>query len=345
MKVNLFSDFQIWLETLLIEYKSKSFKSKESQQFAHIISKQHSLNSWFTESDITQMLHHLCKLLVKENIQSWLKKYPSLNSAKTNLSPVILNSNLNFSFAGVHEWLCCIITQSPFILTANENQYQLLKFFSNKLTELDSDYGQLFDIAPENRLKPERYIIYAENQNDTLVKYFSKKKSLIIEPLPTIGIITGNETRDELNLLGKDIFIHLGQSNRTLRKLFIPRGYDIKIIIEALESFAFIYQNNKYANNYDYHQSVYLMNKTPFLDNGFLIFKEDKDNQAPTGCLFYEYYTNQEEVLKILSSATYENLICNETLPVKTVKPGESHFFNLWDYPNRKDLVTFLLSK
>jgi hypothetical protein len=259
-------------------------------------------------------------------------------------SPVLVKPNINFAFAGIQEWLGCLITQSPFVLTAAENQFQVLKFLAATVSEANQNFAELMDIQPKNSLKPQHYIIHAEKRNDSIVRYFSTKKSIIIEPRSTVGVITGRETDEELKNLGNDIFIHLGQSPRTLRKLYLPEHYDIRRIIIALEPFAAVYRNNKYANNYDYHQSVFLMNKIPFLDNGFLIFREDASDEAPTGCLYYEYYTGMEPLMqKIGRSPLIENIICSDELPVKTIRPGTSHFFSLGDFFNGKDLVQFLL--
>ena len=37
-----------------------------------------------------------------------------------------------------------------------------------------------------------------------------------------------------------------------------------------------VINNNSYANNYDYHRAIYLLNKEVFFDNGFILLKESK---------------------------------------------------------------------
>lgn len=313
-------------------------------RFSELVSQQHALNNWHSGEDIIAMLDHLGRLLSLENLNQWMSRYPGLSGINTPGLPVLVKPNINYAFAGIQEWLCCMITQSPFVLTATENQFHILKFLAELLVNENEGFIKLLDIHPKNSLKYQQYIIHAEKMNDSMLQYFSTKKALIIEPKNSVAIITGIETDEDLQDLGKDIFTHPGQSPRTLRKLYIPENYDIRRIIMALEPFSGVYRNNKYANNYDYHQSVYLMNKIPFLDNGFLIFKEDASDAAPAGCLFYEYYTSLEPVLNKLSeSSVIENIICAGSLAVNTVRPGESHFFKLWDYLNGKDLVQFLL--
>lgn len=308
-------------------------------EFAQLIKSQHYLNTWHTESAIIQMLNHFSNLFNEKNLEEWISKYQINNTLKT---PVLVKPNLNYSFGGIHEWLCCIITQTPFVLKANANQFQLLKFLSQKLTEFDPGLDSLIDIGEQNKIKPQKFILHSE-QNQSLSLYFREKKALIIEPRPSIAVLTGEETPEELYNLGIDIFLHLGQTSGTLRKIYIPGNFDIKRVIDAIEPFLYVYQNNKYANNYDYHQSVNLMERVEFLDNGFLVIKEDLNDDAPTGCLFYEYYNDIDLVINKIQNKPYENLICTKELPLQTIKPGRSHFHELWQYPNHVDIVKFLL--
>jgi hypothetical protein len=302
------------------------------------------LNNWHTEHDITSMLWHLSALLNEPSLNSWKESYPKLKEDNSGRGLVQIKPNSNHSFAGIQEWLCCVITQSPFIVEANNDEFILLKFLCRKLIEHNRAFSELFNFTSDKFTKAEQFILYTEKKNDSIKRYFSSKKALIVEPRPTLAILTGRETERDLSELGKDIFMHLGQSNRTLRKVFVPSGFEIRNLIAALEPYASVYRNNKYANNYDYHQSVFLMNRIPFLDNGFLIFKEDSSQEAPTGCLFYEYYDHLGKVLDMIASYPHENLICAEMLPLKSIRPGKSHFFELYDYPNNIDLVKFLIS-
>lgn len=344
MRKQLLLNLGNWLKTWLSDHQSKNFSSEESLVFSNLVSNQHALNTWHSEQDIVTMLNHLGNILTEENIEKWLHQYPDLYTDNPH-EPVLVKSNANYSFAAFHELLCCLITQTPLVLNATENQFQILKFICNKLSKEDKSVSNLFLFSSEFSRNLNKYILYSEKQNDSLLAYFRKKKALIIEPKSTVGILTGNETREDLFNFGKDIFLHLGQSPRSLRKIYIPAGFDIKEFISAMEPYSTVYQNNKYANNYDYHQSVYLMNMIPFLDNGFLIFKEDKLIEAPTGCLFYEFYSNLNSLCdQFRNSENIENVICKTELPMRTVKPGHSHLFQLWDYSNKKDLIEFLIS-
>lgn len=333
--INSLNILQKFLDSSEKEYRNNTISGDYNQ----LVKRQHPLNNWHTETGVVRMFNHLTLLLSKKNLELWINRYRITSTPKV---PVLVKPNVNYSFGGIHEWLCCMITQTPFILKATENQFQLIRFLSKKLIKIDRQFEALIDIGEQNTLKPQQFILHSD-KNQSITQYFKGKKALIVEPRPSIAILTGDETLEELYNLGTDIFLHLGQTSGTLRKVYVPEGFDIKKIFEAIEPFSYVYQNNKYANNYDYHQSVYLMEQIKFLDNGFVILKEDNADDAPTGCLFYEYYQNMQPIINKLRETTYENIICTTDLPVKTVKPGQSHFNQLWEYPNGKDIIDFLL--
>ncbi len=329
-----------WLQ----EHDQKCYSSEDSAGFSELLSNQHLFNNWHTEQDITSLLKHLSTLLTEPDLRKWVDHYPQLKEKNSTRRLVQIKPNADYSFGGIQEWLCCVVTNTPFIIEADQNQFLMLKFLCSKLIQHNSAFSALFNFTSGKFVKAEQFILYTDKKNDSIKKYFSNKKALIIEPRPSLAILSGKETEHVLSELGKDIFMHLGQSNRNLRKVFIPKDFEIRKLIAALEPYASVYRNNKYANNYDYHQSVYLMNKIQFLDNGFLIFKEDTSHEAPTGVLYYEYYDDLKTVLKRIESYPYENLICADSLPLKCICPGQSHFFEPDDYPNNMDLIDFLIS-
>ena len=65
-------------------------------------------------------------------------------------------------------------------------------------------------------------------------------------------------------------------------------------------------QHSKYANNYDYHKAVWLLNKEDMIENGFLLIKQDDGLVSPIGTLFVERYSDEESVAQNLESRAGE---------------------------------------
>ena len=55
----------------------------------------------------------------------------------------------------------------------------------------------------------------------------------------------------------------------------IPEGKIRVYNVGSSEKIAMMINNNKYANNYDYHKAVFLLENYNILDNGFVLLKED----------------------------------------------------------------------
>ena len=99
-------------------------------------------------------------------------------------------------------------------------------------------------------------------------------------------------------------------------------------------------QHNKYMNNFDYHQALYLLNQQSFLTNNFLIIIEDKSLASPVGVLHFEYYDNEADLKLKLDSVKNElQCVVSKKGPVK---PGQAQFPAINDYADGVDTMAFL---
>ena len=97
-------------------------------------------------------------------------------------------------------------------------------------------------------------------------------------------------------------------------------------------------------NNYDYNKAIYLMSEFPFLDNGFIVLKEDSAYASPIGTLYFEYYRD----LKAIKDRITQDRHLIQCVVGKGIIPGEIPFGKtqmpaLNDYADNLDTVEFLL--
>lgn len=86
------------------------------------------------------------------------------------------------------------------------------------------------------------------------------------------------------------------------------------------------------------------MSNFKFLDNGFLMLKEDESYSSPIATVFYEHYTSTE-ALKTYLSDNLEKIQCiiaNGILE-NEISFGRSQQPGLSDYADGVDTVDFLL--
>jgi hypothetical protein len=93
-------------------------------------------------------------------------------------------------------------------------------------------------------------------------------------------------------------------------------------------------------NNHDYNNAVYLLKKIPFLDNGFLILKEDIAIASPISVLYHEFYADLK-TLKQKLEAEKEKLQC--VVGKNFIPFGKAQHPQLWDYADGADTMDFLL--
>jgi methylase of polypeptide subunit release factors len=114
-------------------------------------------------------------------------------------------------------------------------------------------------------------------------------------------------------------------------------------LLGALEIYASVGTHHKYHNNYDYNKSIYLVNLEDHLDNGFLLLKESEDLVSPIAVLFYEVYSNEEQLAKKLDGLK-EKIQCVVGNGNGLVPFGDAQTPEPWEYADEVDTMAFLLS-
>ena len=104
-----------------------------------------------------------------------------------------------------------------------------------------------------------------------------------------------------------------------------------------------IIYNAKYANNYDYNKAVYLMSLYDLLDNGFLMLKEDQSYSSPIATVFYEFYSDTQELKeKLTKDADMIQCVVSNGVLDTEIKFGQTQNPQLWDYADGINTLGFL---
>jgi len=93
--------------------------------------------------------------------------------------------------------------------------------------------------------------------------------------------------------------------------------------------------NAKYANNYDYNKTVYLMSEFDILENGFVMIKEDENYASPIATVFYEYYDNADDLkIKLYEDREKIQCIVANNFIENEVAFGQTQHPQLFVYPD-----------
>lgn len=207
----------------------------------------------------------------------------------------------NIPLVGFHDMLCTVLSGNIAICKLSNDDRRLLPVFVQVLRNWMPEIAERIVLTAG--LMGEVDAVIATGSNNSSVyfeQYFGKYPHIFRRNRTSVAVLTGEETDGELRALGDDMFRYFGLGCRNVSKLFIPKDFNIDRLFEAIVDFGEVVNHHKYANNYDYNRTIYLMNSIPFLDNNFCMLKEDEGLQSPLSVFFTQRYELKAEVEQFL---------------------------------------------
>lgn len=314
--------------------------------FTQLINSVNIYNPWFTPDNVRNAVAAIAGSLQKEKLVEWLSHYiQELDSKKPKQVAVIMAGNI--PLVGFHDLLCVLVSGNRFMGKLSSDDKLLLPFIAKVLVAIEPDFADFIEFT-EERLKNIEAVIATGSNNTARYfdYYFGKYPHIIRKNRNSVAVLTGDESVQELRLLGEDVFQYFGLGCRNVSKLFVPRGYNFDGFYGSIIDFDKVISNNKYMNNYEYNRTVYLMSSDPsLLDNNFLLLKEDPVYTSPIGMLFYEYYDDLKTLNERLKAdAEQIQCIVGKWGSVENALPfGSAQCPGLMDYADGVDTMQFLI--
>lgn len=312
------------------------------EKIESLIMNQHKINPWFTEENVRMAIRSIADNLTDENLRRWTGRYPCLEKDYVRLKAGVIMAG-NIPLVGFHDFLSVLISGNKLIAKTSSKDPDLLVHFGEILCSLDTEFREMI-VFTDGFLRDFDIVIATGSDNSSryFEYYFGKYPHIIRKNRNSIAVLEGEESADELEKLGKDIFSYFGLGCRNVSKIYLPAGYDFGKMIRCWDPFSGIINHSKYANNYDYNKAIYLVNREKFLDAGLLLLKEDTQLTSPVGVLYYEYYNSLEEVLNFIDRDR-DKIQC--ITGRKWIPSGKAQSPELWDYADNIDTLDFLLKK
>jgi hypothetical protein len=303
-----------------------------------VIESAYTFNGWFTAANVRQALSALANELTLEKLTAWTAGLSFPADPKT----VAIICAGNIPAVAFHDILSVLISGNKTIIKLSSDDPILIPALLKIAGKFEVDFDLNYSFS---RGKLENFeAVIATGSNSTAVhfhNYFGKYPHIIRQNRNSVAILDGSETPDQLEKLGHDLFDYFGLGCRNVTKLYLPVDFDLDRIFNGIFSFQSIATHNKYANNYDYNKAVWLLNNEDLLENGFVIFKEDKNIASPVASVFYERYENKEALLQHLDNHAdqIQCIVGNEFIPF-----GKSQCPALNDYADNVNTLEFLNS-
>ncbi len=312
-------------------------------EFSQLIQLSQSHNGWYTPEQVHFALQSWADSLTAKNLNEWLSKY-NLDHEKSKTVAIILAGNI--PLVGFHDFLSVLITGHNVLVKTSSNDQHLLPFLAKYLIAVEPSLKDKITFVAG---KLENFDAVIATGSDNTARYFEyyfkDKPSIIRKNRNSVAVLNGQESKEDLVALGEDIFRYFGLGCRNVSKLFVPEAYSFNDFFEAIYEYKDVIEYEKYANNYDYNKAVFLMSNFKLLDNGFLTIKEDSNYASPISSIFYEYYSDLEQVKQRLTSESEKiQCIVSNNLIDDSIEFGQTQQPKLWNYADNIDTISFLLT-
>lgn len=300
-------------------------------------------NPWFTKEHILKAARAVVdEYCAKSKVQSWISDYSVSEKESDKVVGLVLAGNI--PLVGIHDVICVYLAGHKAQVKLSSKDRILMKAFIKKLSTDDR-------IACVDRLTDMDAVIATGSNNTSRYfhQYFEQYPHIIRGSRNSVAVLDGSEDQEDIVAIGHDVFDHFGMGCRSVSKIFVPRGYDVTILLELWhEHFKEAVLHNKYKNNFDYYMATLLLGKEKFLNSGSLIIVEHPSIASRIATLHYEYYDDINSVTNRLQQDN-EAIQCivsrHELTDLETVLPGQAQQPSMGDYADGVDTMNFLTTE
>ena len=277
-------------------------------------------------------------MLEESEVSSWLSTYPEPATSSKSIGLIFAG---NIPLVGLHDLLCVLASGHSAQVKLSTHDTLLPAGVIEVLTTLQPAYAERIEVLDGQKMHGHAAVIATGSNNTSryFVQYFGNVPHVIRQNRNSVAIIDADATEDELRALGDDIFAFYGLGCRSVSKVYFPEGFEKDRFFNAIFPLREVINHNKYANNYDYIKSIWLLNEEDLLDNGFVLLKQDSGLASPTGSLFWESYADRSTLKAQLDKreAEIQCVVARDGVPF-----GKAQQPRLSDYADGLDTMAWL---
>ncbi|UZR96248.1 acyl-CoA reductase [Chondrinema litorale] len=317
-------------------------KKQDENEFQEICFRAYNQNTWFTKESVEFAFRGISNYLKESEIKNWARGYKFSEEAPKVIGTVMAG---NIPMVGFHDLMAILISGNKVKAKLSTLDQYLIKFLASKLINIDSRFENYIEFSEMLKNVDALIATGSDNSARYFEYYFRNVPHLIRRNRTSCAVLKGDETKEDLEALATDITTYFGLGCRNVSKLFVPENYSFNELLLVLEENGkLIAQNHKYANNYDYNKSIYLVNRVPHLDNGYMIFREDISLFSPISVIHFEYY-REVDFLEERLKRDVNNIQCIVSANAyfkNSIPFGDAQLPSVSDYADGVDTLEFL---
>ena len=253
-------------------------------------------NGWFIPEFVELAITNIAeRFLQKDILEKWAAGYTLQNINHTPHTVGIVMAG-NIPLVGLHDLLAVFISGHKAVIKPSSRDQVLIKHLVEKLIAWEKEAGTFIQFS-EMLKGCDAYIATGSNNSSRYFEhYFGKYPHIIRRNRTSVAILSGNESKEELEKLADDVYLYFGLGCRNVTKLYVPEGYDFVPLLEAFRKYNYLAEHHKYINNYDYNLALHLLNKKYYMTNGSILLVEDSAFFSPISQLNYEFYSDPKQL-------------------------------------------------
>ena len=316
----------------------RKIRSLQDDEITVLAQNAKSQNGWFSVESVQHALEGIAFMLEKEKLEEWISAY-EFGTQVPKIVGIVMAGNI--PLVGFHDLLSVLLSGNFAAVKASSDDAFLTHTIIDWITEIEPRFKKNLELR-EKLTQIDAVIATGSDNTARYFEYYFKDIPHIIRKNRTsVAVLTGEEKPDELAQLAEDIFLYFGLGCRNVSKIYTPTHYDIREAFPHFEHFKDIIHHHKYCNNYEYHKSIYLVNKTPHLDTGFMLITSTDELVSPISVLYHQEYESKSALEAVLQQKR-EKIQCivgRDYIPF-----GQAQRPAPWDYADDVNTIEFLIN-
>ncbi len=296
-------------------------------------------NGWFIPEFVKMASQSIAgNYLRRDILEKWVAKYKiDPNEPKeTKLVGIVMAGNI--PLVGFHDLLSVFISGHRALIKPSSKDNVLIRHLVEKMAEWNPEVLKFIQFA-DSLNNCDAYIATGSNNSAGYFEYYFKKYPHIIRRNRTsVAVLTGEESKTELEQLADDVYLFFGLGCRNVTKIFVPQGYDFIPLLTALKKYDALTDHHKYKNNYDYNLAILLLNKKVYMSSGSVLLVEESSPFSPIAVLNYEHYDNKQMVTDAMKKSVDIQCIVGQDC----IQFGRAQSPGIDDYADGVDTLAFL---
>ncbi len=312
----------------------------EYAAFDDLVRQAHVRNGWATEENVRHALGGLATMLQERELEAWSSAYPDLGAPRTPRTVGLVLAG-NIPMVGFHDVLCVVLSGHRARIKCSSDDPELIPATIGMLEHFAPGIADQAVVTAEKLTGIDAVIATGSTNTARYFEhYFGHLPRIVRKGRVSVAVLDGTESTEELGALGEDLFRYYGLGCRNVSKLYVPRDFDLDRVFGAIFPWKDIVNHKKYGNNFDYHRALWMLDRAPFLENGFVVFKEEKALASPVAAVYYERYDSPAQVDEALAAQAghIQCVVGHGHIPF-----GQAQCPGPGDYADGVDTLRFLL--